>query len=137
MKSCPGTDALTTVASALEWDAQGGIQHLSTCPECAQRLHALQLTHEVYDESEELAARDVDRIMNVLASEAERERARDQRNQVWGNIIEAMLAGASAVAVVSASDLPAPTTVTALTFAVVATALFAYRVFTSRRAAAG
>jgi hypothetical protein len=137
MKNCPGTDALTTVASALEWDVEGGVRHLSSCSECAQRLHALQLTHEVYDESEELVARDVDSIMNMLAGAADRERARGQRTQVFGNVIEALLAGASAVAVVSASDLPAPTTVTALTFAVVATALFAYRVFTSRRVAAG
>ena len=137
MKNCPGTDALTTVASALEWDVQGGVRHLNSCPECAQRLHALQVTHDVYEESEELAARDVDGIMTVLASAAEQERVSGQRKEVWGNIIEAMLAGASAVAVVSASDLPAPTTVTALTFAVVATALFAYRVFTSRRVAAG
>jgi hypothetical protein len=136
MKDCPGTDALATVASALDWDVEGGVRHLSSCPDCAQRLQALQLTHEAYDESEELAPRTVDRIMNTLANAAEHERARGQRTQVFGNVIEALLAGCSAVAVVSASDLPAPTTVTALTFAVVATALFGYRVFSSRRVAA-
>jgi lysozyme family protein len=136
MSECPGTDALTTIASALDWDVENGVRHLSSCPNCAQQLHALQVTYEVYDESENFAAKDVDRIMHKIAGEAEREHVRDRKKQTVANVIEALLAGGTAVTVLNASGSGAAPAASALTFAIVATALFAYRVFASSHAIA-
>jgi hypothetical protein len=136
MTRCPGTDALTTIASALEWDVEDGMRHLSSCAACAAQLHALQATHEAFEETSEVAGADVDRIMSAIAQQAEQEHTRGRRAQTLGDVIEALLAGATAVTVVSASGAPAPQAINALTFVIVASALFAYRVFFSSQSSA-
>lgn len=138
MSECPGTDALTTIASALDWDVENGMRHLNSCAACAEQLRALQITRESYEESAEIGRQDVDRILRTVSAAADRERMRNRRKHAVGNVIEAMLAGGTAVTVLNASGAGAgadalPAT---LTFVVVALALLSYRVFASSHATA-
>lgn len=138
MNECPGTDALTTIASALEWDVDNGVRHLNSCATCAEQLRALQVTRESYDESIEVSRQDVDGILRKISVAADQERTRDRRKHTVGNFVEAMLAGGTAVTVLSASGsgVSAAALPGALTFAVVAAAVFSYRVFASSQATA-
>jgi hypothetical protein len=129
MKDCPSTDALATIAGALEWDVEAGMRHLNSCALCAEQLQMLQITHDAYEERAEISPSDVNSIMQAIAQESARERVRGRRTRTLGDIVEALLAGGTAVTVISASAGAAPTNVMVLTFAIVATALFGYRKF--------
>ena len=137
MKDCPSTDALATIAGALEWDVESGMRHLNSCTQCAQQLHALQSTHNAYEERAEITATEVNSIMQAIAQESAREQVRGRRTRTLGDIVEALLAGGTAVTVISASAGAAPTNVMVLTFAIVATALFGYRKFNANEKVAG
>lgn len=127
MKRCPGTDALTTIASALEWDVEDGVRHLNTCPECAQQLRALQLTYLSYEESAEVSPAETNSIMHAIAEAGKRERAVTRRKGAIGDFVEALLAGGTAVTVLNGFGGGVPSNALVLTFAIVATALFGYR----------
>jgi hypothetical protein len=134
MKDCPGSDALTTIASALDWDVDSGLRHLSTCTDCAQQLRSVESTHAAYDERVAVPERVVSAITNRLSQEAALESARGQKTQSIGNVIEALLAGGTAVTVLNTGGLSTPPTLTVTVFAIVATSLFSYRVFRSSHA---
>jgi hypothetical protein len=136
MTSCPGTDALATIAGALEWDVEQGIKHLSRCETCASNLHALRSVHEAFDVREEVPESVVASIAGAITQSARRERARGKRVQSLGDVIEATLAGFTALAVVNTGGLEVGAAVNASVFAVVATSLFAYRVLRSSHSTA-
>jgi glycerol dehydrogenase-like iron-containing ADH family enzyme len=128
MSKCPGTDALTTIASALEWDVEQGLRHVNTCPECAEQLRALQLTHQAYEEGEEVSPVEVNSIVAALADARAAEHVRNRRTSRIGDVVEALLAGGTAVTVLNATGTAAPTSVAVATFGVVAMGLLGYRV---------
>ena len=136
MSNCPGTDALTTIAGALEWNVEDGLRHLSTCPDCVQQLRTVQSAHAAYEERAEVPERVVAMINHTLTQAAAQETARGRRAQSIGNLVEAMLAGGTAVAVLNAGGLSASLDVSATIFAMVATSLFGYRVWRSSQATA-
>ena len=136
MTNCPGTDALATIAGALEWDVEQGIKHLSTCETCARNLHALRSVHDTYDVREEVPETVLTRISATITESAQQERARGKRVQSLGDVIEAALAGLTALVVVNTGGLEVGAAANASVFAVVATSLFAYRVLRSNHATA-
>jgi hypothetical protein len=131
MNQCPGTDALTTIAGALEWDVEAGIRHLSTCDACERQLRALREVRVAYEIEAPLPPHVAERITTALRDEAAREERRTNRAQNAGNFIEAILAGGTALAVVNTGGVDVPPALSAGVFAVVATSLFAYRAIRS------
>ena len=131
MTECPSTDALTTIADALAWDVDAGLRHLASCSKCAVELDALQTTHVAYEEQQVVAGDVVADITTALSNAARVERARQQQKQSIGNIIEAILAGATALAVASGGGMAITNPGAVAIFAVVASGLFGYRVLTS------
>ena len=136
MNSCPGTDALATIAGALEWDVETGIRHLSSCESCAHQLGVLRDVRLAYEIDAPLPAGMERRITSALHEAAFREEKRTRRAQGIGDLIEAILAGATALAVVNTGGVDVSAAVSAGVFAVVATSLFAYRVIRSTHATA-
>ena len=136
MTSCPGTDALATIAGALDWDVEQGIKHLSNCESCASNLDALRSVHAGFDVREEVPENVVANIAAAITESARQERARGKRVQSLGDVIEAALAGFTALAVVNTGGLEVGAAVNASVFAVVATSLFAYRVLRSNHSTA-
>lgn len=136
MTHCPGTDALATIAGALEWDVEQGIKHLSSCESCASNLHALRSVHDTFDVREEVPESVVAGIRAAISASAQQESARGKRVQSFGDVIEAALAGLTALAVVNTGGLDVGSTVNASVFVVVATSLFAYRVMRSNHSTA-
>lgn len=136
MSNCPGTDALVTIAGALAWDVDEGIRHLTSCVQCREQLQLLASVHGTYDEYDDLNAQTIAQITQMLAAEAGQEARRGRRVRAMGDVAEALLAGGTAVAVVSASGLTVSGMLSAGLFAVVATSLFGYRVIRSSQATA-
>jgi hypothetical protein len=136
MNDCPGTDALTTIASALEWDVEDGLRHLSSCADCAQQLRIVQTTHAAYEEHEVVPDSMVALITKQLAEQAAHETVRGRRAQSLANVVEALLAGGTAVTVLNTGGLSTPIDLSATVFAMVATSLFSYRVWRSNQATA-
>ena len=134
--NCPSADALTTIAGALDWDVEHGLQHLNTCRACVEQLRTLQVTHQVFEESVAVSDDVVAKITHLISAEAQHEAAREQRRHTFGNVIEAVLAGVTGVVVASGGGVGLSGSVTALVFTAVATAVFAYRVFASSQAVA-
>jgi hypothetical protein len=136
MSQCPGTDALVTIAGALEWDVEAGLKHLTTCESCSEELRALHDVHAAYEAEEPVPDRVLARIDRLVADAAVRERAWGRRAQNLGDIVEALLAGATALAVLAAGGLQMPATLSVTVFAITATSLFGYRVFASSHSTA-
>jgi hypothetical protein len=132
--NCPSADALTTIAGALDWEVERGLHHLNTCSACAEQLRALQFTHDAFGESVAVGDDVVARITHLISAEARHEAAREHRRHTLGNVIEAVLAGATGVVVASGGGVGLSGGATALVFAAVATAVFGYRVFASSQA---
>jgi transcriptional regulator NrdR family protein len=127
MSKCPDTDALTSVASALDWDSENGIRHLSSCADCQQQLRTLEQTHVAYAETGSVAATDIERILQKLSTAREEEEVRQRGGRTLTNLVEAALAGATALTIVQASGATAPATLTAIIFALTAGAVLGYR----------
>ncbi|HET9439840.1 MAG TPA: hypothetical protein VFO52_06700 [Longimicrobiales bacterium] len=136
MSNCPGADALVTIAGALAWDVDEGIRHLTSCVQCRNQLQLLASVHGTYDGYDDLSEQALAQITLTLSAEAEREAHRGRRARAVGDVAEALLAGGTAVAVVSASGLAVSGTLGAGLFVVVATSLFGYRVMRSSHATA-
>ncbi|HEY0305854.1 MAG TPA: hypothetical protein VGC44_12860 [Longimicrobiales bacterium] len=136
MTNCPGADALATIAGALEWDVEQGIKHLSSCEVCGEQLRALRAVRVAYDVREDVPASVVARIGDAIGAAAARERTRGKRTQSLGDIIEAVLAGLTALTLLSTGGMDVPVAVGAGVFGLVATSLFAYRVTRSSHATA-
>ena len=127
MNECPSADALTTIASALEWNTERGLHHLAACANCQSRLAVLQLAHAAYLTAEQVPDATIARISDALSSEAEHARSRNTRGQQLGHLIEALIAGATAVAVVAAGGLPVSSDLRVMAFVVVASGMLVYR----------
>lgn len=136
MNTCPGTDALTTIAGALEWDVDAGIRHLSSCEACADQLRALRDVRIAYETHELLPHGIEQRITHALHEEGLREGRRTRRGRSAGDLIEAILAGGTALAVVNTGGVDVSAALSTIVFGVVATSLFAYRVIRSTHSTA-
>jgi hypothetical protein len=136
MTNCPGTDALATIAGALEWDVEQGLKHLSSCEACSEELRALRDVRVAYDEREAVPESVVSRIGSAIDAVAARERARGQRVHNLGDLVEAALAGLTAVTLLSTGGVDVPLLMRAGVFALVATSLFAYRTIRSSHSTA-
>jgi hypothetical protein len=134
--NCPGADALATIAGALDWDVQHGLQHLNTCNACAEQLRALQFTHDAFEDSIPLGDDVVARITHLVSVEARHDKTREQRRYKLGNAIEAALAGLTGVVVASGGGVGLSGGATTVVFAAVAAVVFGYRVFASSHASA-
>lgn len=134
--NCPSADALTTIAGALDWDVEHGLQHLNRCSACAEQLRALQFTHDAFNERVAVGDDVVTRITHLISAEARHEKTREQRRHKLGNVIEAGLAGLTGVVAASGGGVGLSGGATAVVFAAVATAVFGYRVFASSQATA-
>lgn len=134
--NCPGADALATIAAALDWNVEHGLRHLDTCAVCAEQLHALQLTHDAFEERVAVSDDVVARISHLIAAEAQQETRRERQRNKLGNVIEAILAGLTGVVVASSGGVGVARAATVLIFGAVAMSVFAYRVFASSQATA-
>ena len=136
MNHCPGTDALTTIAGALEWDVEQGIAHLGSCASCGGQLRALRDVRTAYAAEERLPDVVTQKITAALAEAAALERTRRKRSQNLGDVVEALLAGGTALAILNTGGMDVPAVLSAAVFAVVATSLFSYRVIRSSHSTA-
>jgi predicted anti-sigma-YlaC factor YlaD len=136
MSDCPGTDALATIAGALEWDVDEGVKHLTSCDACREQLRALRDVYVAYEASESVPEHVLARVGSAVAHEAARERSRGRKVENVGDVIEAILAGATAMAVLQTGGLDVPAALRIVVFGVVATSLFAYRTIRSSHSTA-
>ena len=136
MSNCPGTDALATIAGALEWEVDEGLKHLTSCTACGEQLRALRDVHSAYEAHEPVPESVLARVNAVIADEAAGERAKHRKVQNLGDLVEAILAGVTALAVVNTGGINVPAALSAAVFAVVATSLFAYRTIRSSHSTA-
>jgi hypothetical protein len=136
MKGCPDTDAMVTIADAMNWEVAEGLRHLQTCEECRTRVEALQLTRAAFTEEEPVEAADVQRISAALGAAAHSERARAHAARRWADAIEAVMAGITAVILLVSGGIEIRSISAALLgFALGATFLIVGRVL-ARQAAA-
>jgi hypothetical protein len=131
MSECPSVDALTTIAGALEWNTDAGLRHLATCPNCIEQMRLLQVTHEAFEFREDVGDDVVAKITHLMSTEAAQEGVREQRRNRIGNLIEALLAGLTGVAVVGGGGVNMPGAATVGVFGTVAVIVLAYRAFAS------
>jgi hypothetical protein len=100
MKECPGTDALVTVAEALDWEVTSALEHLRTCDDCRARLAVLTAAHLSYAETAPISENVVARITGALAEAARQEQTVARSAERAAQIVESLLVGATAAAVI-------------------------------------
>jgi anti-sigma factor RsiW len=105
MRECPDTDAIITVAAALDWDVAEGLRHLKTCDDCRARLGALRVTRAAISEAEPVPEAALARVAEALRAEASEERGRSVRGDRWVSALEAALAAVGAPLVLATSGI--------------------------------
>jgi predicted anti-sigma-YlaC factor YlaD len=103
MKECPDTDAIVTIADALEWDVVEGLRHLQTCDDCRARLDTLQVARAALSETQPVDAALLARVAHAVSVEAQDERERTRRTERRASALEALLAGVAAPVVLISS----------------------------------
>ena len=96
MTECPGTDALTTATEALGWDFARAARHIDECPQCRGRLALIEQTHEAFDAVDAIEPAVLAAIGTALRVES---RAASKR----ASLLEAALAGCTAIVVVASA----------------------------------
>ena len=96
MRECPDSDAIVSIADALDWEVAEGLQHLQTCADCRARIATLQAARSALLDAQPVEALVLDRITDALSEAAHHERVRARRTQRWASVAEAVLAGAAA-----------------------------------------
>lgn len=85
------TDALATLAAALEWRHEEWLEHLIGCEVCGGTLSRLSAVRQAMDAELEPASGFEDRVMASLEEAAEAERARREAAGVlWSVLIPAL-----------------------------------------------
>jgi predicted anti-sigma-YlaC factor YlaD len=105
MKECPDTDAIVSIADALDWDVAEGLHHLQTCDECRARIEALRSTRTALSETEPVDDAVLARIAGALHTEARAERTRARDAHRWASALETVLAAVAAPTVLVASGI--------------------------------
>ena len=125
--TCPDTDAIVTIATALDWEIEAGLEHLQRCAECNTRIGVLQATRVALAQAESVDPALEARIGQALRARAKLESAETPQSTGTGrrsaraarviSVAEAVLAGAVAPALLILSDIPlASPTVALVTF---------------------
>ena len=103
MNDCMGTDALASIAAALEWKLDAGLEHLRTCAECRTRLAVMVSIHQAVALEIDVPEKTLTSIGQAIKRESDLERGRSRNIEVFVKGAEALLAGVTAVvAVISA-----------------------------------
>lgn len=126
MKECLDTDAIVTVAAALDWDVAEGLRHLNTCDDCRARIDTLRFTHAAMTEVDAVPDAALARVADALRAEARVERARARRMDRWANGLEAALAGVGAPLVLVSSGIEIGSIAVGLVAAALGAALLLY-----------
>jgi predicted anti-sigma-YlaC factor YlaD len=126
MRACPETDAIVTIARALDWDVAEGLRHLQACGECRATIDALQLTRSALAETEAIDDATLARISALVRAEARRERPRGLHVARWASIVEAVLAGVAAPIVLVSSGIELGSTATGALTSVLGAAFLLY-----------
>lgn len=134
MMECPGSDALATIAAALDWNVEEALEHVRTCADCRGRLATLTATHAAFQADEMVPEYVVARITGAIAGEARGNAERARAGERTARAIEAVLAGATALVIVLAAGTPsANVAALAATFAIGAMVPLAPRARLRRR----
>ena len=123
MKECLDTDAIVTVAAALDWDVAEGLRHLTTCDDCRARIDTLRVTHAAMSEISAVPDDALARVTDAVRAEAREERGRTRRADRWASALEAALAGVGAPLVLASSGIEIGSTAVGLVAAVLGAAL--------------
>ena len=126
MKECLDTDAIVTVAAALDWDVAEGLRHLNTCDDCHARIDTLRVTHAVLSEVNAVPDAALARVADALRAEAREERGRARRADRWAGALEAALAAVGAPLVLASSGIEIGSTAVGLVAAALGAALLLY-----------
>ena len=94
MIECPGSDALITVADALDWNPQDVITHMHDCADCRARLATITQTHRAFI-PEAVPDHVLARIDESIAKAARGEAAVAVRKSNAARGVEMVLAGAT------------------------------------------
>jgi hypothetical protein len=126
MKECLDTDAIVTVAAALDWDVAEGFRHLTTCDDCRARIDTLRFTHAAMSEVSAVPDAALARVADALRAEAREERGRTRRTVRWASALEVALAGVGAPLVLASSGIEIGSVAVALVTAALGAALLLY-----------
>jgi hypothetical protein len=126
MKECTDTDAIVTVAAALDWNVAEGLRHLTTCDDCRARIDMLRVTHAAMSEVDAVPDAALARVADALRAEARAERGRARRADRWANALEAALAGVGAPLVLASSGIEIGSIAVGLVTAALGAALLLY-----------
>lgn len=98
MRECIGIDELVGISRAVEDDIDATLRHLETCRDCREQLEDLHVARAAITETVLLSDAALERVAAAVRDEALRERTRVQAARPWANVLEALLAAATAVA---------------------------------------
>ena len=126
MKECLDTDAIVTVAAALDWDVAEGLRHLNTCDDCRARIDTLRVTLAAMSEVNAVPDASLARVADALRAEAREERARARRADRWASALEAALAAVGAPLVLASGGIEIGSTAVGLVAAALGAALLLY-----------
>lgn len=123
MKECLDTDAIVTVAAALDWDVAESLRHLNTCDDCRARIDTLRVTHAAMSEVSPVPDDALARVGDALRAEAREERAHGRRADRWASALEAAFACVGAPLVLASSGIEIGSTAVGLVAAAFGAAL--------------
>ena len=126
MKECLDTDAIVTVAAALDWDVAEGLRHLNSCDDCRARIETLRVTHAAMSEVNAVPDAALARVADAVRAQAREERGRGRRAHRWASALEAALAAVGAPLVLASGGIEIGSTAVGLVAAALGAALLLY-----------
>jgi hypothetical protein len=106
MSRCPETDAILTIGDAFGWDVEEGLRHLQTCDDCRARIEVLRLAHAGLAETEPVDVAVLRNVTAAVGAAAARDRQRSRTAGVLAQWAEPVLAGVTALVIVTSSRVP-------------------------------
>lgn len=105
MSRCLDADALLAIGEALDWDVTDGLRHVQECAECRAQIDVLRLTRASLAETESVDPVVLQRVTAAVGVAARAGQSRARTRERWTQSAEAVLAGVTALIVLTSSGI--------------------------------